>query len=150
MAVSGYRMSSRCAIGTAVLVALALLVQPARVAVAQTPTTTPAASCPACADYTKQIAYIDRQIGSLQRSNASLEQGNVNDPGVQNALKEDEAKIARLQAQRNDLAAKKSECERKCPQPARAPAPPAPTQPAVSPTPTPPVPPQTGPAQPTP
>jgi hypothetical protein len=68
-------------------------------------------SCPECRRIPGLIEALDAKIGALERSNASLRKyGNLNDPGIQAALREDEAKLAQFRQQRDFLA----DCLKKC------------------------------------
>jgi hypothetical protein len=70
--------------------------------------------CPKCRSIADQIADIDGKIAGWERQVLSLHKSNLNDPGIQNALKDIARTIADLKATRAKLEAKKTECEKTC------------------------------------
>jgi hypothetical protein len=73
-----------------------------------------ASDCRACQDIVSKISNLDREIGALERSNASVRKyGNLQDPNIQKALKEDEAKIQQKKAERAKLEANNA-CPKHC------------------------------------
>ena len=70
--------------------------------------------CPKCRSIADQIADIDGKIAGWERQVLSLQKANVNDPGIQNALKDIARTITALKATRAQLEAKKTECEKTC------------------------------------
>jgi hypothetical protein len=70
--------------------------------------------CPKCRSIADQISDIDEKIAGWQRQDVSLRKGNVNDPGIQNALKDIASTIAGLKSKKAALEAQMTECEKKC------------------------------------
>lgn len=70
--------------------------------------------CPKCRSIADQIADVDEQIASWERQDVSLHKANVNDPGIQTALKDIANRLAQLKSKRATLEAQKTECEKKC------------------------------------
>jgi hypothetical protein len=73
-----------------------------------------AKTCPICRSIADQIADVDEQIASWERQDVSLHKANVNDPGIQTALKDIANRLAQLKSRRVTLEAQKTECEKKC------------------------------------
>ena len=71
--------------------------------------------CAPCQKIADEIAELAEKIGKLERSQVSLRKtANQQDPNIQNALREDDAKIADLKSQKGALEAKLTGCVDKC------------------------------------
>ena len=106
--------------------------------------------CKECQYLADDVEFIQSRIDQTQRSQASMRKyANLADPNVQQALKDDDAKVASLQQLLAKQKAKLAKCvEDKCkPPPPPPPPPPAssvPVMPGPPPPPPPPPPPKTG------
>src|ERR1700692_2160871 len=103
--------------------------------------------CKECQYLADDVAFIQGRIDQTQRSQASMRKyANLQDPNVQQALKDDDAKVASLQqllAKQNAKLAKCVEDKCKPPPPATVPVTPSlPAEPQQPPPPPPPPPPQ--------
>jgi hypothetical protein len=71
--------------------------------------------CKACHAIIVHIEFIDAKILNLEHSQAGLRKyANLADPRIQRALRDDDARIDALKAERARLEIEKAECEKKC------------------------------------
>ena len=72
-------------------------------------------TCPVCRSVAEQVKDIDDRIGSWERQDQTLHKvSNLNDPGIQSALKDIQGKLTELKGKKAALETKKSDCEKKC------------------------------------
>jgi len=73
------------------------------------------AVCQPCQQFEGRLWYVNSRIANLERSNASLRQNaDLGNPAIQNAIAQDEGRIAELKEQKAQLEAEKAKCEKTC------------------------------------